>query len=209
MKLEKVNSNQVRCLISRKELRSRSITTPDDLSYGSPKVKRLFNDVMSRVGQVMDIEAGKDLLSIEAVPAEDQSLCLIITKTDSHDELDGRFAEFTDDSSKDIDDNNTYNEPSQGYLAIQNDSLSALVEVSKRINCDMLASSTYLVYKGKHVLFLVLRNEFHDDQTSTPFSPYLVEHFNYKMMDISSYFMMREHGTILIDEDAVDTLSNL
>lgn len=216
MKLEKINPNKVRCLISQKELLSRSITTADELSYGSPKVKQLFNDVMSRVGQVMDIEEGRDLLSIEAVPTEDHSLCLIITKTDSHDELDGRFAEFTndplayiDDSLAYTDDDAAYTEPVPDYLAILIDSPSSLVKICKQINTDLLTSSTYLIYKGKHILCLELKDGLLDSPVPTSFLPYLVEHCNFKAISAYTYLRMREHGNILINKYAVETMSKL
>ena len=52
MKIEKVNDNQIRCTLTRKDLAERQIKL-SELAYGTEKAKLLFRDMRRRMNLVL------------------------------------------------------------------------------------------------------------------------------------------------------------
>lgn len=98
MKIEKINDKQIRCTITREDLASRELKL-SDLAYGSEKTKALFQDMMQMALQDFGFEADNIPLVIEAIPLSMDALVLIITKVDDPEELDTRFARFSQEES--------------------------------------------------------------------------------------------------------------
>ena len=93
MKIEKLNENQIRCVLTSADLISRKINLAE-LAYGSEKAKNLFYDMMRQARHEVGFEVNGTPLMIEAIPALD-SLTLIITKVNDPEELDTRFSSFS------------------------------------------------------------------------------------------------------------------
>ena len=94
MKIEKISENQIRCTLTRDDLSSRQIRL-SELAYGSEKAKQLFQDMMQEAEFEFGFTSGNSPLMIEAIPTSLDSIVLIITKVDDPEELDTRFARFT------------------------------------------------------------------------------------------------------------------
>ena len=94
LKIEKLNENQIRCTLTREDLVQRQIQLAE-LAYGSDKAKQLFQDMMQQAFRDYGFDVNNHPLMIEAIPISLDSLILIITKVDSPDELDSRFARFS------------------------------------------------------------------------------------------------------------------
>lgn len=94
MKIERLSDNQIRCTLTREDLRSREIKL-SELAYGSDKLKQLMHDMMQQAFQDCGFDASNTPLMIEAIPISMDSIILIITKVDDPDELDSRFARFS------------------------------------------------------------------------------------------------------------------
>ena len=67
MRLEKVNENQIRCILTKEDLEIRQIKV-SELAYGSMKAKMLFKDVMQQANYEFGFEAENIPLMIEAIP---------------------------------------------------------------------------------------------------------------------------------------------
>ncbi|MDO4632557.1 MAG: adaptor protein MecA [Eubacteriales bacterium] len=93
MKIEKINDHQIRCTLTREDLRSRELKL-SELAYGSEKAKSLFREMMQKAALEVGFEANDIPLMIEAIPLSAESLVLIITKVEDPEELDTRFAKF-------------------------------------------------------------------------------------------------------------------
>lgn len=93
MKIEKVNERQIRCTLTQEDLAQRELKI-SELAYGSEKAKNLFRDMMEQASYECGFEAEDIPLMIEAIPMSSECVVLIITKVDSPDELDTRFAKF-------------------------------------------------------------------------------------------------------------------
>lgn len=93
MKIERINNNQVRCILTKQDLTDRQIRI-SELAYRTEKAKKLFQDMMQEASN-QGFEAEDNPLMIEAIPGACESLELIITKVEDPEELDTRFSRFT------------------------------------------------------------------------------------------------------------------
>lgn len=122
MKLEKVNDNQIRCILSKEDLEYRQIKI-SEIAYGSTKAKMLFKDVMQQASYEFGFEADNIPLMIEAIPMSTGSVVFIITKVSNPEELDTRFSRFapsvidSDDSSENEDDDDSIENDSPEHHA--------------------------------------------------------------------------------------------
>ncbi len=96
MKIEKINENQIRCILSREDLISRHIKL-SELAYGSAKARELFRELMEQASYQYGFEAEDIPLRIEAIPLSSESIVLLVTKVENPDELDTRFSRFSED----------------------------------------------------------------------------------------------------------------
>ncbi|PKM93573.1 MAG: competence protein [Firmicutes bacterium HGW-Firmicutes-1] len=90
MKIEKVNSNQIKCFLNKGDLLSRQIKV-SELAYGTEKAQELFKDMMDQASNEFGFEVENVPLMIEAVPLSTDSIMLIITKVDNPEELEDKF----------------------------------------------------------------------------------------------------------------------
>ena len=91
MKIEKINNNQIKCVLSKTDLTSRQIKV-SELAYGTDKAQELFKDMMLQASDQFGFEANDAPLMIEAVPLSSDSIMLIITKVDNPDDIEDKFA---------------------------------------------------------------------------------------------------------------------
>lgn len=95
MKIERINENQIRCFISKEDLAARQMKI-SELAYGTEKAKVLFREMMSFANKEYGFESEDLPLMIEAIPLSKETILLTITKVAFPDELDSRFAYFSD-----------------------------------------------------------------------------------------------------------------
>lgn len=91
MKIEKINTNQIKCFLSKGDLLSRQIKV-SELAYGTEKAQELFKDMMDQANNEFGFEVENTPLMIEAIPLSTDSIMLIITKVDNPDDLESKFA---------------------------------------------------------------------------------------------------------------------
>lgn len=102
MKIEKISENQIRCTLTREDLEERHMKL-SELAYGTDKAKDLFREMMRFASTKYGFETDDIPLMIEAVPISSEMIILIITKVDYPEELDTRYANFSEDDD-DFDD---------------------------------------------------------------------------------------------------------
>ena len=125
MKLEKINDNQIRCILSKADLADRQLKL-SELAYGTEKAKNLFRDMMSQASYEFGFEAEDIPLMIEAIPLSGEGIVLIITKVEDPDELDARFSnfgpvvnndeEYDEDYDEDLEDDENENDNEDEFL---------------------------------------------------------------------------------------------
>ena len=99
MKIEKINNNQIKCVLNKSDLTSRQIKV-SELAYGTDKAQELFKDMMSQANDEFGFEANDMPLMIEAVPLSADSIMLIITKVDNPDDIEDKFTNLPVPSSR-------------------------------------------------------------------------------------------------------------
>lgn len=104
MKIEKVNENQIRCMLTREDLADRQIKL-SELAYGSEKARLLFRDMIEQANDEFGFEVDDLPVMIEAIPLAGENIILQITKVEYPEELDTRFSKFSE--STDMEENET------------------------------------------------------------------------------------------------------
>ena len=94
MRIEKINDSRIRCFLSREDMESRQLHLKE-LAYGTEKARALFHEILNEARSRFGFEAENMPVMVEAVPLQDDSLVLIITKVDNPEELDTRFSNFS------------------------------------------------------------------------------------------------------------------
>jgi len=94
MKLEKLNDNQIRCTLTKRDLSSRNMSLRE-LAYGSENARTLFHEMMEQASIELNFQVDNTPLMIEAIPSKNEGIILLITKIDDPEELDTRFSTFS------------------------------------------------------------------------------------------------------------------
>ena len=92
MKIEKINDSQIRCILTKSELEKRDLKL-SEISYGSAKVKKLFQDMMLLADVQCGFKADDLPLAIEVTPFRDYA-AITVTKVEDPEELDTRYSRF-------------------------------------------------------------------------------------------------------------------
>ena len=122
MKIEQVNENQIRCILTQEDLEERKIKF-SELTYGSEKANRLFKDVMQQANEDYGFSVDEHPLMIEAVPMQSGMIVFVITKVTAPDEFDSRLNQLVSalhgdaDENADDDASLSLNEEGDGFSA--------------------------------------------------------------------------------------------
>lgn len=101
MKIEKINENQIRCILSSTDLSERQIDL-NELAYGSGKARQLFHEMIEKACHEFGFDVEDTPLMVEAIPLPMNSIMLIISKIEEPEELDGRYSRFAPTVEEDI-----------------------------------------------------------------------------------------------------------
>ncbi len=101
MHIEKINDNQIKCILSQHDLLARELDL-SELAYGTEKARSLFREMIEQAHDDFGFEAENTPLMVEAIPVSRDSIILIITRMDNPDELDTRFSRFSSMAGDDI-----------------------------------------------------------------------------------------------------------
>lgn len=126
MKIEQVNENQIRCILTKEDLEERKIKF-SELTYGSEKATRLFRDVMQQANFEFGFAPDEHPLMIEAVPMQSGMIVFVITKVTTPDDYDSKISQIVDaitdningdtEEDEDIPFNNNNNEDTEPVTA--------------------------------------------------------------------------------------------
>ena len=221
MKIEKISENQIRCTLTREDLEERHIKL-SELAYGTDKAKDLFHEMMGFASAKYGFDAEDIPLMIEAVPINSDTIILIITKVENPEELDTRYADFSedddsyDDQDDEFDDNDSeydecpaFNAPRRrnniGLFLFQN--MDYLFQAASAISYIYNASNSLYKKDGMYYLILHQGNTPKDDfnRVCGILSEYGTEEPVYSAHD--SYF--NERGKILISDNALQMLAKI
>jgi adapter protein MecA 1/2 len=102
VRIERINDNQIRCILSKRDLSERQLKI-SELAYGSDRAKELFRDMMEQASLDFGFDADDIPLMIEAIPTSKESIVLVITKVEDPDEFEEKFSKFGNIANKFVD----------------------------------------------------------------------------------------------------------
>lgn len=107
MKFEQINEKQIRCTIEPDDFQKMHMSI-QDFAYGNERTRKLFREMLEQAYDELDFKTEDSPIMIEAIPLSENTVSLLITKVDDPEELDTRFARFSnidmdDEESEDTD----------------------------------------------------------------------------------------------------------
>ena len=214
MKIEKVNDNQIRCTLSKKELAERQIKL-SELAYGSEKAKGLFRDMIEQANSEFGFEAEDIPLMIEAIPLAGEKIVLQITKVEYPEELDTRFSKF---SEVDEDSEGSVLPEFQGEKADEISDLTKMYEFKTLEQIERLARVLTGYYEGENDLYkheeknrfyLFVQKSMHTSEEFNKVCNVITEYAIHKKYNPAKEAFLSEHGKCLIKGSALQMLAEI
>lgn len=216
MKIEKVNDNQIRCTLSKKDLAERQIKL-SELAYGSEKAKGLFRDMIEQANYEFGFEADDIPLMIEAIPLSGENIILQITKVEYPEELDTRFSKFSEAEEEE--------EESLGESSIlpefqdeKADDITNLTKMYEFRNLDQLERLSQVLagfYEGendlykdenKNRLYLLVQKSSHTPEEFNKVCNIISEYAIHRKYVPAKEAFLKEHGKLLVKGNALQML---
>lgn len=236
VKIERINSNQIKFTLTQDDLDERDIKLPE-LVFGSEKSQTLFKEIMTQAFNECDFDVENTPVMIEATPLLSQGIIIIVTKvTDDFDIEDGtnlmpdtRTSERYKTRDLDFATRTSSNKNSYIYLF---DSLDLVSLASSNIVDKFEGESILFKNQSKYLLAVsVTPSENEEPASDTPTSTIprrrrkrTIDNFsdNFGNIDVilSEYGLrqpsaslseahLKEHYEIIVKENAIKIMSNL
>ena len=201
MRIEKINENQIRCILSKKDLADRQIKL-SELAYGSEKARDLFRDMIEQANDEFGFEADDMPLMIEAMPLSGENIILQITKIENPEELEDGFI-FPE---------------IQGWKA---DDFSSQTEVFAFKSLDQIERVAYLLdgfYEGENDLYkddmksrfyLLLQKSNHTPEEFNKVCNVIAEYAIHRKYTPAKEAYLKEHGKLLVKGNALQVISEI
>ena len=215
MKIEKINDNQIKFLLTNEDLREREIKL-SELAQGSEKAQAFFRDIMTEAMLDCGFDASNTPLMIEAMPVTMDTVMIIVSKVNkdveidkvislSHKSLDERKYKLSE--IKKIADFKEHNENIDDEDEIYIYSFKNLDDIIS------LSSRLYETYNGKNILYKYQDRYFLSLQNNISFisdiETILSEYGEKHISNIISKYYLDEHGEIIIKDNALSILANM
>ncbi len=215
MKIEKINDNQIKFLLTNEDLREREIKL-SELAQGSEKAQAFFRDIMTEAMLDCGFDASNTPLMIEAMPVTMDTVMIIVSKVNKDVEIDKVISlspkslderKYKLSEIKKIDDFKEYNENIDDEDEIYIYSFKNLDDIIS------LSSRLYETYNGKNVLYKYQDRYFLSLQNNISFisdiETILSEYGEKHISNIISKYYLDEHGEIIIKDNALSILANM
>lgn len=219
MKIEKVNDNQIRCTLSKKELAERQIKL-SELAYGSEKAKGLFRDMIEQANNEFGFEADDIPLMIEAIPLAGENIILQITKVEYPEELDTRFSKFSevDEESEEKANEGSVLPEFHGEKADEISDLTKMYEFKTLEQIERLASVLTGYYEGENDLYkhegknryyLLVQKSMHTPEEFNKVCNVISEYAIHRKYAPAKEAFLKEHGKCLVKRTALQMLAEI
>ncbi|MDR1066505.1 MAG: adaptor protein MecA [Clostridiales bacterium] len=212
MKVEKINDNQVKFVLSQIDLDERNIRIAE-LAYGSEKTQALFREMMEQANVQYGFEADNVPLMIEAIPFSSDSITIIITKVSNVDDIENRFNLVQNSDSKLKESmktklDATFRKSKAAdliYIFSFND-LDDVTKLSTRLYG--VFHGTNILYKNENRYFLLLQNDYFADGISgDDLNSILGEYGQKHVSTLMAKHYLTEHGEIIIKHPAIKVMA--
>lgn len=216
MKIEKINDNQIKFILTRDDLKERNIKI-EDLIKVSDKTQALFRDIIEQALDECGFTSENTPLMVEAVPSTiDYSIMIIVTKLENEDKTkysdkftilqqtkEARRFKRTPISTFDSD-----SKPNDKNITIYSfKNLDDVIDLSARLNKVFSGTNSLYKYNDKYFLLLQINSE--SDSIGLKNLEFILNEYGKKHIStvLSKYYLI-EHAEPLISDQAIKILSN-
>ena len=225
MRIERVNTNQIRCTLSSIDLANRNLNILE-LTYGSENVKSLFQEMLSKASYEVGFDADDTPLMIEAVPMSNESIVIYVTKVDDPDELDSRFARFSPitledmlssfdikvsnllEGAIDLNDDDEEENSNEFYLrAYSFNTLDEFIAAAKAVKSYSGGNTLYKDEINNRFILVLKKNDTKKDFSS---AANILSEYGTKLSATSfSEDYYKEHFRVMIKENAITQMAKI
>lgn len=201
MKIEKVNENVLKVIITLSDLEERNIDL-SSLNYNSPAAQELFWDMMEKAEEEYGFASNDSQLIFEAMPENEEGFVVTITKIEAEGEFES-IQKYIKSKYKnsDLKQKKRKSKICSTLKIYCFNSIDDLCKLSKRISNIYIGEST--VYKCKDSYYLLLTGSSSSSQLETVMCEYSVQIGNVGFFE--GY--LNEYGEKIILENAIETLN--
>lgn len=207
MRIEKIDENKIQITVSVDDLIERNIDF-DALSYDSPEAQELFWDMMEQAEVELGFNAQDAQLCIEAIPDENDTFVVTITKVDDDGDFES-FHKFIKNHYKrsDIKNKKYTRKIASTTLMYSFTKIDDMKSLATRLKNEYLGDSTLFKYKNTYFLILS-RNKVQNVSNSNTFD-LLVSEYGRKIANTGFYEgFLNEYAVKLSDTDALEIISD-
>ncbi len=211
MKIERVSDNQLKLTLTRSDLVDRDLKL-EDLINPSEKTQKLFHDIMEQALDEYDFINESTPLMVEAVPVGIDGIMIIVTKIDQKNKSDNpmellfKNKEARKWKKKPLDVEDAKEEDNGELLIFSFPTLDDSIDASLRLNDSYRGESA--LFKSNERFFLVLQADTYTADENQEYIELILEEYGQKHVStaLSKYYLL-EHGEVLIQTNAVETLA--
>lgn len=212
MKIEKINDNQIKFLLTNEDLQEREIKL-SELAQGSEKAQAFFRDIMTEAMLDCGFDATNTPLMIEAMPVTMDTVMIIVSKVTKDVNLDKTLSlipKSLEDRKYKTGDIKIFEEEKQAYTLEEKDvyiysfkTLEDIISLSVRLD---EYNGANMIYKYQDRYFLSLEKQ---GNFNTNIENVISEYGQKHISNVISKYYLDEHGEIIIKNDALKILSSI
>ena len=215
MKIEKINDNQIKFLLTNEDLEEREIKL-SELAQGSDKAQAFFRDIMTEAMLDCSFDATNTPLMIEAMPVTVDTVMIIVSKVTKEVDMNNVISllpkgiedrKYKQSTIKRIEDFaiEEIDNPYENDIYIYSfKSLDDVINLSYRLS--LIYSNNNMLYKYKDKYFLTLEKDGQEtDNVEFVISEYGQKHIS----NVISKYFLDEYGEVIIKDNAINILANI
>ncbi len=223
MKIEKINDNQIKFILSYEDLQHWNIKLTE-LTYGSERTQEMFHEMMELASNECDFQVDNSPLLIEAIPQAQGSITIIVTKVASNSDVEEKYnlpplsklvERFKKNGFLDLNRETAKATPTQKQSTeVTNISVFLFENLDAVIDASARVSSLYwgenALYKLHGGFYLVLNHDQNSAKLNNIDLESVLTEYGQKCVasNISEYHLM-EHGEVIIAHGAIHSLSKV
>ncbi len=215
MKIEKINDNQIKFLLTNEDLEEREIKL-SELAQGSDKAQAFFRDIMTEAMLDCGFDASNTPLMIEAMPVTMDTVMIIVSKVTKDVDINNVISlspksledrKYKQGSIKSFEDTNEHylEDIYENEIYIYSfKTLDDIISLSTRLSIEYDGKNILYKYEDKYFLSLEKKNNM-----INYIEPIISEYGQKHVSNIISKHYLDEYGEIIIKNDAINILSNI
>jgi len=211
MRIEKINENQIKLILTQADLTERNIKL-EDLSSPSEKTQGLFREIMEHAFTECNFKSENTPLMVEAVPVGMDDLMIIVTKIEGKEDDTNSFKlvsqskEMRRFKKKPLIAFDTDKDTNSNVLIYSFNALDDVIDLSVRLSDDYDGPSA--LYKNESRYFLILQDDVSFDDIKTESLELVLGEYGEKHISspLSKYYLI-EHGEPILKNKAIKILA--